>query len=467
MTPKPEVTPTDASSRGPLLLLLLSGLLWLVVSGALGLVASIQLQAPQFLSDCPFATYGRLQEAAETAFLYGWLANAGLALALWVLGRLAAEPLRAQRWTVGGTVFWNLGVTGALVGVLSGDATGFPLLGLPGYVQGLLFFSYGAIAVSGLLAWSGRLRQVAYASQWYAAAALFLFPWMLTLAHVMLFSAPVRGVVQAVVAGWYAQSVLNLWMAPLSLAVAYYVIPKVTGRLLPSYEFASLGFWCLMFVGGLTAGLHLEGGPVPAWVGSVAVVAFALLLFHVFVVFLNLRGSFSGSGVALKFIAFGLAMYVIGALIHAGTAFHSIAVRTAFTHFDTAQDQLALWGSVSTIFFGGIYYAVPRITGKAWLSGALVRGHLFLSLAGILLLFGSLTVAGVIQSQDLSDPKVPFAEITRHTHPWLLAASIAKAVFLLGSVLLTLNFIGTACRIMKLSQPATFTPPAAMETPAP
>src|SRR5208283_3873140 len=140
-----------------------------------------------------------------TAFVYGWLANAGLALALWTLGRLAGEPLRAQSWAVGGAVFWNLGVAAAVGGVATGDATGFALLGLPGYVHMILLFSYSAIAVTGILAWSGRLRSVPYASQWYAAAALFMFPWILSVAHVMLFSAPVRGVVQSIAAGWYAQ----------------------------------------------------------------------------------------------------------------------------------------------------------------------------------------------------------------------------------------------------------------------
>jgi cytochrome c oxidase cbb3-type subunit 1 len=464
---KAEVTPTDSSSRWPLLLLLFSGLLWLVASGALGLIASIQLHSPGFLADCPILTYGRTSALAETAFVYGWLANAGLALALWVLGRLAGEPLRAQNWALGGAFFWNLGVTGALVGVATGDATGFALLGLPGYVQLILFFSYSAIAVSGLLAWSGRLREVSYASHWYAAAALFLFPWILSIAHVMLFSAPARGVVQAIVAGWYAQCAWTLWLAPMGLSVAYYVVPKVTGKLLPSYEFASLGFWCLIFVGGLTGGRHLVGGPVPAWIASVAVVSCALLLFHTFVVLLNLRGCYSGGGVSLRFISFGVSAYVIGALVDALTSFHGVALHTQFTFLDEAQKQLALYGAASAMLFGGIYFALPRITGKAWLSGGLVRAHLFLSIGGIILLVGSLAMAAIIQGQDLLEPTVPFADIARHTRPWLIAAAAAQAVLLLGNIALIVNFAGTACRILNVSQPASFNPSTAMEAPAP
>lgn len=155
MTSKSEYTPNDAASRWPLMYLMISGLCWLVVSGVLGLIASIQIHVPSFMAECPVFTYGRMVEMAETSFVYGWLGTTGLGLSLWVLGRLSGEPLRAQNWAIGGGFFWNLGVALALVGIAVGDATGFPMLGLPKYVQFILFFSYAAIAVPGLLAWSG------------------------------------------------------------------------------------------------------------------------------------------------------------------------------------------------------------------------------------------------------------------------------------------------------------------------
>jgi len=464
---KAEVTATDSSSRSPLLLLLFSGLLWLVAASALALVASVQVHRPPFLAGCALLTYGHTGAMAETAFVYGWMANAGLALALWSLGRLAGEPLRAQNWAIGGALFWNLGVTGAVVGIAVGDATGFALLGLPKYVQLVMFASYAAIAVPGLLAWAGRLREVPYASQWYAAAALFLFPWILSIAHVMLFSVPVRGVLQPIVAGWYAQSAWTLWLAPLAISAAYYVVPKVTGKVLPSYEFAALGFWCLVFVGGLTGGRHLLGGPVPAWIPSIAVVSCALLLFHVLVVLLNLRGAFSGEGIALKFIAFGLAAYGLGACVDALTSFHAVAAHTQFTFFDEAQKQVALYASASTILLGSIYYALPRITGKAWLSGGLVRTHLVLTIVGIVLLIGSLSMASVVQSQDLLDPKIDFGEIALNTRPWLGVVSVAQGILLLASMAVTVNFVLTACRILNISEPAVFNPPSATEAHAP
>ena len=464
MSNKPEYTPVDSASRYTLLFLLGSALGWLVIGGVLSIVAALQLHSPSFLSGCRFVTYGRMTVMAETAFVYGWLANAGLALVLWVLGRLAGEPLRAQNWAIGGTLFWNTGVTGAIIGIACGELTGFSLLGLPKFAQLILFASYVAIAIPGLLAWTGRLRQVPFASHWYGAAALFIFPWLLSIVHVMLFAVPARGVLQPIIAGWYAQCAWTLWLAPIVLCVAYYVVPKVTGKVMASYEYASLGFWTLLFVGGLTGGRHLLGGPVPAWIPSLAVVACAMLLFHTLIVFLNLKGGVCGGTVATRFISFGLAAYVLGAVIDVVTSFHGVALHTQFTLFDEAQKQLALYGAATTVLFGGIYFALPRITGKAWFSGALVKTHLTLTLVGILLLIASLTLASVTQSQELLDKNIPLGDISAHFHVWLTGAIIAQGMLLLGNLAFAANFYLTSCEILNISAPAWFATPSATET---
>jgi cytochrome c oxidase cbb3-type subunit 1 len=460
-----EVTAIDSLSRRPLLLLLASGLAWLVVGGVLALVASAQLVTPTFLADCPVLTYGRTSGMAETAFVYGWLANVGLALALWILARLGGEALRAQNWIICGTVFWNLGITAALVGIATGDATGFSLLNLPRYVQPLLLVSYGAIAVSGILAWGDRKRSMMYASQWYAAAALFLFPWFFSVAQVMLFWVPARGVVQAVIAGWYAQAAWTLWLAPLALAVAYYVVPKVTGRTVRSYGFASLGFWTLLVLGGWTGGRHLIGGPVPVWIPTVAIVAGALLFFHYLIVALNLRDGFGGAGASLRFIGFGVAAYLLGGFVDALTSFHGFAMITQYTYADIAEQQLALYGSVTMIFFGGLYYALPRIGGRSWAFAGLIRGHLGFSILGVCGLVLSLGIGGMVQGGGLLSDKVSFEEIGSLTHPWLLAAMGSQALLLFGNILLAFNFLATLAT-GQTATAAQFRPAVAMEASA-
>jgi len=441
-TPSSDAGAVEAYGRGPLLLLVGSALTWLAVSGIFALIAGIQLFTPAFLADCQLLNHGHVVALAETSFVYGWMANAGLGLILWILARLGGEPLRAANWIAAGACFWNLGILLALVGIVFGEATAIPLLELPRAVQPLLLAAYGAMAVGGVLAWTGRRRDVMYASHWYAVAALFLFPWLFSIAQVTLLWFPVRGTLQAVVAGWYAQGLWTLWMAPLALATAYYIVPKSTGKILPSYDFASLGFWTLLFVGAWTGGRHLIGGPVPAWISTIAIVASATLLFHYAIVWLNLRSR--ECSLPLAFIQFGLCAYVLGGVVDALSAVRGVAEITQFTHFDEAQQTLAFSGAASMMLLGGIYYALPRLTGRPWAWAGLVRLHLALSSVGILVLVVSLAAAGVIQGRDLNQPAVTFAEIATHTHAMLLLATMAQALLLLGNVLLLANFFKSA-----------------------
>lgn len=440
-----EVTVIDNHARWPVLLLICAALVWLVGSGVLSLIAAIQLHSPAFFSDCAWFTHGRMRAMGETAFVYGWAANAGLATALWILGRLGGHPLRALNWTVVGTAFWNLGVAAGVVGIASGDMTSFALLQLPRYVQPLLVLAYAAIAIAGVLAWSGRKREGTFAAQWYAVAALFLFPWLLTATQVLLLWSPVRGVVQSIGAAWFGDGAYSLWLVPLALAAAYYIVPRVSGRALPSYEAAPLAFWLLVIVGTWTGGRHLVGGPVPAWVPTMAVVGYSLLLYHYVVVALNLRVAFGASGTAVKFVQFGLVAYLLGGLWAFAMAFRSVAVQVQFTFVTAAHEQLSLYGAVSMMFFGAIYFMVPRLTGRAWASGALVSGHLVAVMLGVVGSVAALAMAGGVQSSMVADAKSAFPEILLQMRTPLLLHSAAQLLLLAASLLLLVNFCRTAC----------------------
>lgn len=350
-TPLSEGTAVDLHARGPLLAAFGLAIGWLVVSGVLSLIAAIQLHSPAFLAGCEYLTHGRVRALAETSFVYGWAGGAGIAAVVLILGRLGGNPLQAANWFGAGSVFWNLGIAAGLVGIATGDMTSFSLLQLPRYVQPLLVFASAAMGIAGLLAWSGRRRDGTFASHWYGVAGLVLLPWALTAAQISLFWFPMRGILQAVGAAWYAEAVIFLWLAPLALACACYLAAKLTGRVLPSYEAAPLAFWMLIVVGTWSAGRHLVGGPVPAWIPTMAVFSFSMLLYHFAVVALNLRPVFGLGGPVGGALKFGVGGYLLFGAIAFLASFRGVALRTQFTHFASATEQLFLYGSVSMILF--------------------------------------------------------------------------------------------------------------------
>ena len=104
----------DASLRVPLFALFGGAAFWLVVGPVLALIASIKFHAPDFLADCPWLTYGRVQPAADDALLYGFCIPAGLGVLLWLFAHLGQTPLRGAIVPVVAAKLWHLGV---LVGV--------------------------------------------------------------------------------------------------------------------------------------------------------------------------------------------------------------------------------------------------------------------------------------------------------------------------------------------------------------
>jgi cytochrome c oxidase cbb3-type subunit 1 len=463
-----EVSTVDRQARQPVVLLAGAAIVWLVASGALALIAAVQLHSPGFMTDCEWFTHGRIQAMRESAFIYGWAANAGLATSLWILSRLGGTALRGAGWTVVGTLFWNLGLLVGLGGIAGGHMTSFALLQLPSYVQPLMLAAYGAIAVAGILAWSGRRTDATYASHWYAVAALFLFPWFTGAAQAVLLWEPLRGSLQAVAGVWHVQNVWSLWLAPFALAAAYYVVPKVSGRALPSYDFAPLAFWTLVVVGSWIGGRNLIGGPVPAWIPSVALVASSLALFHYLVVALNLRVVFAGSGNAMSFMKFGFVAYLAVGILDALLSFRGLAENTQFTLIATAVEQLGQQGAYSMIICGAIYYLVPRVTGLPWQSGAMVTGHRIAMMLGVVLLIVALFAAGNVQGAALADAKVGFGEIAAQLKFWLLVRTAAEFILLAGNLLLLVNFALSTCCCRKASagDVSPFRHPSALEAPA-
>ena len=263
----------DASARGPVLLFLVSAIGWLVLASGLSLISSIQLHTPSFLADSPWLTYGRSQAAALNAAIYGWGFNASFVLVFWLMARLSQSALRVPSVLIVAGLFCNVGVTLGVGGILAGDSTSVPWLEIPTYAAPLLFVAYALIGAWAIVTFSGRSSCRIFASQWYLLAALFWFPWLYSVAQMVLFFQPARGTSQSVVAAWYAHGVSSLWFTAIALAAIYYFVPKITGKALRHYDLAALGFWTFLLFSAFTGTAALVGAPVPAWTTAAGVAA--------------------------------------------------------------------------------------------------------------------------------------------------------------------------------------------------
>ncbi|KAB2667635.1 MAG: hypothetical protein DVB31_07850 [Verrucomicrobia bacterium] len=443
----------DASCRVPLLFFFVSALAWLLVGTALALVSSIKLHDPAFLAECPWLTFGRVRPAHLNAVIYGWASQTGIGVTLWLMCRLCRVPFVAPGLATVAALFWNLGLSVGIVGILAGDSTSIEWLELPRYATPILFFSYALIAVWGVITFRLRRERHLYVSQWYLLAALLWFPWLYATAQILLVLEPARGVVQGAVNWWFAHNVLGLWFTPIGLGAIYYFIPKVIGRPIHSYYLSVLGFWSLALFYNWNGLHHLIGGPLPAWMITVSIVASVMMLIPVITVAINhhftMRGHFGKlkHSPTLRFVVFGAVCYTLTSLQGVANSLRGYSEIVHFTHHTVAHAHLGVYGFFTMVMFGAMYYILPRITGREWPSLGLVSLHFWACAIGLALYVGPLSIGGILQGLAMNDATKPFADVVAGTLPYLKLRTVAGLLLGLGHVAFVANLVWMLCRV--------------------
>ena len=454
----------DRSSAQPAFALFTYAIVWLIVASLAGLVSSLKLHWPELLDQYGWLTFGRLRTLHLNAVAYGWAPQALLGLAIWMLPRLLRTPLIGARFVLVGALIWNAGLVAGLIAIAFGLSAGLEWLEIPWQVGGL--FAFGGMLIGLPMVFTLRRKRVhhLYVSVWYIGAALFWFPVLYLVAKV---PGVHFGIEMATMNWWFGHDVLGLFYTPLSIAAVYYFLPKIIGRPVQSYNLSLLGFWTLAFFYGQVGAHHLIGGPVPEWLITLSIVQSVMMVIPVIAFSLNmhltLRGNFDAlrHSYSLRFIFFGAVMYTLASLQGTFEALRSVNAVTHFTHFTVAHAHLGMYGFVSMVAFGGIYFALPRVLDLRWPRPHLIALHFWLVVAGFLFYLVTLSVGGVLQGLALLDPARPFMDSVAVTLPWLQGRSLGGALMTAGHLVFAWHFFlavrATAWRTRVQSLPLNVT----------
>ncbi len=445
----------DASTRGPVLVFFAGSVFWLIAGTILAMLASIKLHTPEFLDQASWLTFGRVRPAHLNTMIYGWASQAGIGVLLWLMARLGNTTLSNGRLLIAAAAIWNLGVVIGTFGILSGESTSIEWLEFPAIAPPLFAAAFALVAVWALMMFRARKRGHIYVSQWYLFGAVFWFPWLYTAANLLLIYNPISGVSQAAVYWWFAHNFLGLWLTPIGLGAAYYLIPKVLGRPIYSYYLSMLGFWSLALFYNWAGVHHLIGGPLPAWLITVSIVGSVMMLIPVITVAINhhmtMVGNFSALRYSptLRFVVFGAMCYTAVSVQGSLQSLRTINEVTHFTHYTVAHAHLGVYGFFTMIMFGSMYYIVPRLTGWEWNSAWLIRIHFWTTAVGMAIYFLALTWGGWWQGIALNDPDIPFLEIVQYTLPYLQYRSWAGGLMAIGHIAFTSLFVMNLLRAGK------------------
>ncbi|WP_094551516.1 cbb3-type cytochrome c oxidase subunit I [Rubricoccus marinus] len=424
----------DRHVRTPVVAFTLTAVFWLLVGTTFALIASFKFQYPDWMGETAAMTFGRVRPAHLNTMIWGWISPAGVAIAVWLWGRLLKTEVR-HVWALNVSwVLWNIGVTVGTVGILAGYSQGIEWVEMP--LAAFVFLVPALLLVAYSLLSTLRHRRVAhlYISVWYIGASLLWTPVLIVAILLPIYS----GVPHATANWWFAHNILGLWLTPIGLGAAYYLIPKVVGRPIYSYHLSYLGFWTLALFYNWAGVHHLVGGPPPQWVVTVSIVFSVMMIIPVIIVGLNhhmtafpriKRVIWSPT---LRFVVFGAVSYTVVSLQGAMQALRFWQEVTHFTHYTIAHSHIGVYAFVTMIAYGALYYLLPRVTGWEWKSKRLISLHFWTTAVGISLYIVGLTAGGVLQGFLMNNPDVPFMEIVETMKPFLWSRSIAGVLMTVG-----------------------------------
>jgi len=289
-----------------------------------------------------------------------------------------------------------------------------------------------------------RRENLLYVSIWYVFGALIFsfFTYLFGNAMWNPETGSITGMPDAILAWFYGHNVLGFFFTPLSVAVAYFVIPIVSRAPLYSHTLSLIGFWSILVMYSHIGTHHLLQAPAPTWLKIVAITGSIGMIIPVMTVLVNLwltmRGRLANvhSDIGGKFVFAGTVWYLLTCLQGPLQSLPYVQRLTHFTNWVIAHAHMGVFGFAGFTALGGIYFILPRITGRPLYSRRLADVQYWLVLIGIAGFFVVLTIAGLIQGNGWLNGASVYRVLPQINLYMILRASLG--VLIIGGALMGL-----------------------------
>jgi cytochrome c oxidase cbb3-type subunit I len=111
-----------------------------------------------------------------------------------------------------------------------------------------------------------------------------------------------------------------------------------------------------------------------------------------------------------------------------------------------------------------MYYIVPRLVGREWRYGSLIKLHFWASAYGIGLMTLMLLAGGFLQGANLENPALPFSESIETVLPYLRGRSLAGILLTVSHFIFAYHFGLMLLGLGRTSTVPTFLNPVEAET---
>jgi cbb3-type cytochrome c oxidase subunit I len=417
----------------------LAALAMVVYSVLLGIAVAVKFHTPDFLGDIPWLTWGRLRYGHTQGIFFGWLGNAFLAFLYHAVPRLAGRPVTSRR--LGRLLFfvWNfLVVIPGWALVQAGVSQPLEWAEFPIVTDVFVVLAFVLMTAQFVLPFFRRGVSELYVSSWYIIGAtvftLFAYPVGNFVPEL------IPGARGATYSGLWIHDAVGLYVTPFAVAIAYFVIPAVTGRPIYSHFLSMLAFWMLFFIYPLNGTHHYIFSSIPMEAQLGAIVASVYLgmdvVLNVANQLLSLRGSAAtvAHDVPLRFVWVGIVAYLVVSMQGSLQALMPVNRFVHFSDWVIGHSHLSMIGFASFSAIGGVLHAWKRTPGLRYNARA-ANWAFWLLATGLLLMVLDLTAAGLVQGR-LWESETPWLESVRASQPFWISRSLAAIPVLAGFVAL-------------------------------
>lgn len=415
----------------------LTSAFWFVVATSMGLLIATELMAPDLTENFGWLSFGRARPIHVNLVLFGFATPGLLSAAFYYLPRLLRTELYSEKLGVITVLSWNLALVAAVLSLAMGYSQGREYAELVWPIDMLVVLAFTLVCVNLLMTVARRKEPILYVSIWYACAAAILTTVTFGLGNVIWRpgSGSLVGIPDAILLWFYGHNIFGLLLTPLSIGVTYYVIPKACRAPLYSHTLSLVGFWALLVVYTHIGTHHLLQVPVPTWLKVISIVDSQAMVIPVMAFLINIWYTAKGklgeihADIGAKFVFTGTIMYFFVSIQGSMMALPDVQRVTHFNNWVVAHAHIGVLGFSGMIALGGLYYILPRITGKPLYSRFLADFQYWLVLIGVVGFTVVLTIVGLIQGNAWLSGEIVYRVLPAMHIYFVLRASLGLIIF--------------------------------------
>jgi cytochrome c oxidase cbb3-type subunit 1 len=414
----------------------LSSAVWMVIGTLAGFIDATHMAAPELLGDIPWIVFGRFRPVHTDTVIFGFVGTGLLGTAHYLVYTLLDTPLHSEKLGKISIWLWNISIALGIITLMLGYSQGREYAEWIWPVDVCVEVSLGIMIYNLLQTALHRKEQVLYVSVWYVMGGTIYTFLIYFFGNAMWHpsTGAITGLPDAILAWFYGHGLVGLFLTPLAVASAYYIVPIVSRSPLYSHTLSLVGFWTILTIYTHIGAHHVIQTPIPTWLKVLAISGSLAMFIPVMTVLVNLwltmrgRLGYVHADIGGKFIMAGLIWYILTCVQGPLMALPTVQRLTHLNNTAVAHAHMGVLGFSGIIALGSIYFILPRVTGRPIYSVMLADIQYWLVLLGMTGFMLVLTAGGLVQGNSWLNGETVYRTLPEiHTY-FVLRESVGTLV---------------------------------------